>query len=500
MLNDYRQRFGEFQTAIHREEYLFRSGRKAACDKHYFYREYSDLFQLSALAELRTRLAETSAYRETERQSIQRLIAFACEGHLQTRVRELSDEIEAYEAASRITWEGGKVAFSALDGLLANEADAPRRRELAARRADLVQGTKDLRAERWARLHEDVRSQFGEFAPESYLAAQQEWRGVDYQNLAQQASQILEKTESAFANALTPLLARETGLAREDAIPADLDYLQRYARFDHFFASDRLPTVYHQLFADFGFKTDSQDNVTLELNACANQSSAVFCAPIRIPEEIKLVATLSGGQANARDFLRVAGQTQLYAWTSRNLHPEFRFVGDAAVPLAWGFLLESLLREEAWLLSTFGFVENLALRQALGVFKLLSVRKQAALLNYEVAFHDGTLRENAGRRYAESLGEALQVRCDETDHLRAIDDTLASADVLRACAFEAQLSDYLKTQFGSRWWASRKAGEMLIDLWNTGRRYTVEELARQIGLGELDFAWLTTALLGQLHL
>ena len=36
------------------------------------------------------------------------------------------------------------------------------------------------------------------------------------------------------------------------------------------------------------------------------------------------------------------------------------------------------------------------------------------------------------------------------------------------------------------------AGETLIDIWNTGRRYTVEELASMIGLGALDFDWLAS--------
>ncbi|MBV9959004.1 MAG: hypothetical protein JO360_11315, partial [Acidobacteria bacterium] len=37
------------------------------------------------------------------------------------------------------------------------------------------------------------------------------------------------------------------------------------------------------------------------------------------------------------------------------------------------------------------------------------------------------------------------------------------------------------------WWASRKAGDELIDLWNTSSRYSVEELAQLLGLGELSF-------------
>jgi hypothetical protein len=77
----------------------------------------------------------------------------------------------------------------------------------------------------------------------------------------------------------------------------------------------------------------------------------------------------------------------------------------------------------------------------------------------------------------------------------APDAPFASAHSLRARAFESQLREHLKTKFGLRWWASRKVGETLIDLWNTGQRHSVEELASMIGFGAMDFEWLTAELL-----
>jgi hypothetical protein len=41
---------------------------------------------------------------------------------------------------------------------------------------------------------------------------------------------------------------------------------------------------------------------------------------------------------------------------------------------------------------------------------------------------------------------------------------------------------------------------MLIDLWNTGRRYSLERLATMIGLGELSFDWLSAELTEQVKL
>jgi hypothetical protein len=63
------------------------------------------------------------------------------------------------------------------------------------------------------------------------------------------------------------------------------------------------------------------------------------------------------------------------------------------------------------------------------------------------------------------------------------------ADLLRAAAFEALLRDRLRSAYGFRWWTSRRAGDFLIDLWNTGQRYSIEEMASLIGLGTIDPAW-----------
>jgi transcriptional regulator with XRE-family HTH domain len=458
MLSEYRQRFGDFHTELHREDYLYRSGHKRNRETSHIRGEYSDLFRPTAIADLRAKLEETSEQRETERTSVRRLIAFASEGALMARAQEISDEIENYD--------------------------------LFARRADVIKAAQDLRAERLERLREGAR----ELGFENRLAMRRELRGLDYEKLAERARQILSKTESGYVNALARLLPRETGVSFDDATQADLGFLQKFTRFDHFFPRERMLGVYRELFAALGFNSEKQTNLAIDSEPRPDKQSQAFCSPIRVPDEIKLVTNLTGGQANYREFLRESGHAQHYAWTSRNIYPEFRIGGDRAVIVAWGRLFENLTLDERWLMTTFGFAENREFRHALEVFRLMALRRAAAMLDYEVEFHSGALTSGAGARYAELMTDAARVRFDETDHLRSLDDAFYSADFLRASAFEAQMREYLKTQFGQRWWASHKAGEMLIDLWNTGQRYTVEELAAMIGLGELDFDWLAKEL------
>ena len=495
MLSEYRQRFGDFHTELHREDYLFRSGHKQGREIARIRSEYSDLFKPSSVAELRAKLEDTSQHRETERTSVKRLIAFAVEGFLLARAQEVSHEIEDYEANALIDWQGQKVPFRASASTGAGVSDFAHRRDLFARRAGVIEATQDLRAERLEKLRDGAR----ELGYENRLAMLRELRGLDYEGLAERARGVLSKTESGYVNALAGLLRRETGVSVDDATQADLGFLQKFARFDHFFPRERMLGVYRELFAALGFNSQKQSNLAIDSEPRPGKQLQAFCSPIRVPDEIKLSINLTGGQANYREFLREAGRSQLYAWTSRNLYPEFRFGGDRAVVEAWGLLFENLIADERWLMTTFGFVENTEFRRALAVFRLMSLRQRAALLGYEVEFHSGRLSGGTGALYAELMTDAARVRFDGTERLRSLDAAFYSADFLRASAFESQMREYLKTHFGLRWWASRKAGETLIDLWNTGQQYTLEELASMIGLGPLDFDWLASELLESLE-
>ena len=491
MLSEYRQRFDDFHTELHREDYLFRSGHKHSREVARVRGEYSDLFKPSAIAELRAKLEEISEQRETERTSVKRLMAFAVEGALQARAQEVSDEIEDYEASALVDWQERKVPFRASDRLLAGETDFARRRDLFARRAGVIEAVQDLRAERLEKLRDGAR----ELGYENRLAMLRELRGLDYEGTASRARGVLSKTEGGYVNALANSLPREAGVSIDDATQADLGFLQNFTRFDHFFPRERMLGVYRELFAALGFSSEKQSNLAIDSEPRPGKQPQAFCSPIRVPDEIKLSVNLTGGQANYRELLREAGRAQLYAWTSRNLYPEFRLGGDRAVVEAWGLLFENLALDERWLMTTFGFVENMEFRRALAIFRLIRLRQRAALLDYEIEFPSGGPASGAGARYAELMTDAARVRFDGTERLRSLDDAFHSADFLRASAFESQMREYLKTRFGVRWWASLKAGETLIDIWNTGRRYTVEELASMIGLGALDFDWLASELL-----
>ena len=483
-LTEYRQRFGDFHSHLNRDYDLFFSGQQAKLETSFLCAEYSDVFSRTTIAALRHELEASS--RADDRAAIKLLLAEASHEHLTARVRPLTEEIRAYEAQATIVWEGDTTGFLQAAALLKREPNPTRRHDLATRRAEVIKDIQDLHAERWEKLHAAAH----DFGAENYLTFYAELRDVAYAKLAAQMQPFLTRTESLYVAALSPLLVREASVTLDEATRDDLPYFQRLTRFEKFFPAWQLQHAYRETFSGLGIFTYKQDNIVIDDQPRPRKSTQSFHFPVRVPDEIKVVFTLQDGARSYASFLHELGHAQHYAWTSRHLYPEFQFSGDGAVREAFALLFAGLLHDEHWLSDMLKYYETNEFRHILATQKLLLLRRYAAKLSYEVELHAGKLASTAGARYSELLTEAVRVQYDETEHLRDVEDGFTAAHYLRAAAFEAQLREHLKTKFGSRWWTSRKAGDYLIDLWNTGGRYQAEELAKMIDLGELSFDWL----------
>ena len=102
---------------------------------------------------------------------------------------------------------------------------------------------------------------------------------------------------------------------------------------------------------------------------------------------------------------------------------------------------------------------------------LYFVRRYAAKLLYELEFHRADDPTAMRPRYVELLGDALKIAPSPTDYLADIDPGFYVTEYLRSWAFEAQLRDYLREEFGNDWFARREAGSLLRELWSLGQRY-----------------------------
>jgi hypothetical protein len=201
-----------------------------------------------------------------------------------------------------------------------------------------------------------------------------------------------------------------------------------------------------------------------------------------------LVIQPIGGKDDWEALFHEAGHTEHYGSTSETLSMEGKRLGDMAVTEGWAMLMQHLVTEPAWLSRRLDVprVEDLARDGAVSL--LYFVRRYSAKLLYEIEFFQADDPTVMRPRYAEILSDALKLPVYEESYLDDIDGSFYVIGYLRSWAFEAQLRDFLRGEFGNEWFARREAGDLLRELWSLGQEPTADALLKDVTGATLEMA------------
>jgi hypothetical protein len=483
MLEEYRHGYAEFNAACLREQYLFLSGQKPRLEIAPIYERYSHLFSRDSINELKQRLDDMRDHFETERAATSRLLAFAVEQFLEDSVKQLTEAISDYEAEAAIEWMGREMTFQDAAATLTTEQDREARLAIYKKRLAVIDASNDLRAERLAKLRLSARS----LGYENYTSLFEQLRQLDYEAIAHQAGALLARTESLYITRLDEALRRDLGIGIEDAERPDCAYFTHLTGYDNRFPGEKLLEVYRETMAGLGISVDSQKNIAIDSANRPHKSCRAFCMPISVPNDIRLVIRPTGGQSDYQSLLHESGHAQHYAWASESLRPEFKRTGDYALTETYAFLFNHLVSDSAWLAEFVSFQSNQDFIRSAMLTRLSTIRRHIAKLAYERELHLSDDLARSAQIYAELQSDATKFKTGPEEFLFDLDDAFYSASYVRAWAFEVQLREHLKTRFGQRWWASPRAGNFLKEIWETGDRYTADEMAAQVGIGPIAF-------------
>lgn len=500
---DYRRDYAAYAAALERARHDYHTGATPELRLAPLQDRYADLWTLDSIEDLKRAREEISSHFETERVALAALLRAAQLGYVEAHAADVTRELALCEAAARVVWDGAPLATDDVPDALASEPDAARRRELSARWFDALQACHDLRAARLDALREAARA----LDFDSYFGFLSGTAGeMSVENLSKQAEDFLARTASIYNTSLFAWSARHLppDLARAP-VYADSLFLLRLSHLDPFFPASELRATYDATMQGLGIRPGQQSNLHIETTTQEIGSVRAACYALHAPEDVRLVHRSESGASLYQTFFAAAGGAQSSAWVSRDLaarYPELVHTPDDATRAGFQFLFADLLADAAWLAAhrnirpseaneiarSFAFAGLHCTRRA-------SVRlQQQQILDQASDLRDAQLAEG----YANAFEEALGFRTHPALHLRDlvpgdprdardVHEHLQPAVYLRARLFATALGEYFRTRYGHRWWASRKAADELIDLWNTGARYTVEELASLAGLGELDF-------------
>ncbi len=483
MLETYREEFVAFRQTVAREEYLHFAGLKETIELEPVYERYAALFTPEAVAWLRAELDATSDLFPTQRYGIRLLISFAQRAFVERAVAPLTEEIAEVESALMLSVNGEDTPFHQSAVLLARESSGERRRNIYQERLRSIETVNPRRLQRLQRIHEGA-STLGFSCYRQMLERQ---TGLEYERLCRELNSWMERSEGSYHARLGEALERDLRISPQYADRGDQPHFQQLVEYDEHFPSSGLRKAYEETLQGLGIRGEKQSNVAIDDEDRPRKHPRAFCSPIQIPEEIKLVIRPTGGQNDYQALMHEGGHAQHFAWTSPNLLPEFRYAGDNAVTECYAFLFNYLVTDPLWLADVVSFGLNYGFVERTRLHKLLYLRRYIGKMEYELRLHSQEPSEGSAEDYTRILTRATGFRYHPEEYLIDTDDGFYSADYLRAWAVEVLLREHLRTRFGRRWWRSRRAGDYLIDLWSTGQRYTVEELAKLAGLGDLSF-------------
>jgi hypothetical protein len=480
MLEHYRKEFTDFNISLNRTKYLYLSGQKVTFPITEIYDRYSDLFSLEAISSLKRALEEITEYYQTSRKALGRLIVFASEQYLNLKVKALTQEVLSAENRLHIEWTGQQIPLRNINNLLLNELNPQKRKEIYRKKLSALSSLNDLRGERVEKLHESTK----ELGYENYLQMFSQLNQVNYVDLDSKLQYFLADTEKLYTINLKRYLSVNLKLPLELASSADILTFTQRENFFSLFPSKALLPAYQETLLELGLRPSQQNNVLIDKEIRPAKHFGTFCLPITIPEEIKIVFQPSKGIKEYELFFQAIGKSEHFAFTNKNLLPEFKYCGDSGLTESYGFLFRHLVNNPFWLEQMLDERESSELLTASLLTRLYLIRRYAAKLNYELALHSKGINL-AAKLYAEGVSKATQFQTDSAEYLIDYLDSFYVANYLRALMFEAMFRDYLKTHFGYKWWQNRKAGNLLKEMWDVGTRYSLEEFADQLGLGEL---------------
>jgi hypothetical protein len=469
-LDSFRERADRFIAELDEEYYLHFAGHKDSLDVEQIYERYTDLTDIETAKRLEGAPSE--------------LWRFACEGFFGNLTREHQARVARIEATLEATVDGETIPYRMLRPQLSNEPDRDTRQRLEETRIRLLDTELNPIYLDAARIDREAVRQLGQ--PNYYELYRR--FGFRLDELASECRALLDDTESLWEKEGDKLFRSRLGIGLGDARSWDVPRLFRAPELDRWYPQDKMLPALVATLADLGIDLEGQSNVHLDLEQRPQKSPRPFCVPIEIPDRVMLVMQPIGGKDDWAALFHEAGHTEHYAHTSADIVMEAKRLGDMAVTEGWAALLEHLVTEPAWLGRRLDVTQSGELTHDGAVSQLYIVRRYAAKLLYEIEFFQADDAASMQTRYVELLSDALKLTVNKESYLDDIDGSFYVTGYLRSWAFEAQLRDYLRGEFGNDWFARREAGELLQELWSLGQGPTAEELLRDVTRATLEMA------------
>jgi len=436
--------------------------------------------------------ADLQAATPEDPRQLTRLSAVLAGANVEGHTREFSTPITRVEAGASVMLDEESLAWREAPARWPLVGDVPRRHALEEAWRGVFRSELNPTLERW---YESLRTTLQPLGSDDWLTFWSQLKGIDPTDVARLASGLLGETNDVYGHALGVYLG-QLDLPIDDVWQSDADWAFRAPRFDTVFAARLRMPVTIRAMRDLGIELEEQTSVRIE----PGLQPGVACLALEVPADLRVLLRLGGGWLDFAYTLRGLGMAEHLAHADASLRFWERWLGDATPTVGYGYLLEGLPRDRAWLLHHFEYAASDDFRVIAHLAWLLRARRVASLAAYEQRLWQAEPGGSMAADFEESVSTATRVRHFGDEYLgvllRSPWSTLESAVQLRAEVFAAQLRLFLKREFDEEWWRSNRAAHFIKDeLWRPGRRHSAEELLGFMGFEGFDSSVLAAEIL-----
>jgi len=422
---------------------------------------------------------------------LQRLHSWALSMHIRNALFPMQRESQARQRSAVCLVDEEPIPLRASFAAMAAETRRERRAAIEAAVIQQLREFNELFEAQFKALHALIE-------PLRYASLEALWTavlGVEPATLQDSVTQLLASTQEVYRDLLTWAVRRRLRLPPGQLRRHDILALFTFPEYQ---------TYYQPGMAVAGLQTCLRDmalSPTVDGRLAWRERPAHFGPPealaLHVPDEIVLSYAQVQGLKGAEAFAGAGGRALLWAYTSPELAPVQRALGDPALLESNAQLFAELLADPQWLAQYCGVSvdRNYAAWRCLD--RLYRFRRCLGRFLYTRYLYTTNSLAGASEAYRDIMMDACQVDYPQEYYLLDWDWDYTSLTVLRGWSLTTALLEALHEQLAADWFRNPEAGEWLRQYWSSALGERVEDLRDRLLGTAWDAELFATALVRQ---
>ena len=448
----------------------------------------AEAYTFAAIEALQRRRAAAPA---AQQEALQRLLGWTLSMHVRSALWPMQREIQTRQRTAICLVDEEPIPLRTSFAAMAAETRRDRRAAIEAAVSLQLQDINELFETQFkalSTLAEHLR----------YTSLEALWTDVlqiEPATLQDVATQILASTQEVYRDLLTWAVRRRLRLPPGQLRRHDILALFTFPEYQTYYQPGTVVAGLQTCLREMGLALTADGR--LEWRERLAHFGPPEALALHVPDEIVLSYAYVQGLKGAETFAGASGRALLWAYTSPELSPINRALGDPALLEGNAQLFAELLADPQWLSQYFGVSvdQNYAAWRCLD--RLYRLRRFLGRFLYTRHLYTANSLAGASEAYRDIMMDACHVDYPQEYYLLDWDWDYTSLTVLRGWSLTAALLGALHEQFAADWFRNPEAGEWLCQYWYSALGERLEDLRDRLLGTAWDAELFATALVRQ---